>query len=687
MCALSAEQIAGLGFEQVVHAAAVSIVVVDASGKVIHSNERARGLTAELGSEMPVDLDRAIDIFHPDGRRYERHEWPAVRSLTSGEEIVEEFFYAVPGDERLWIRCSSSPVRDPAGQIVAAVLVQTDMTEGKREETRLAYLAGLLDSTDDAIVALDAEWFVTVWNPGAERMYGWTADEVLGRHTLEVARLQMSYEERVEVRRAVAEHGRWRGEVVAYRKDRTPVCVELITVALRGERGGITGYLGIHRDITERRRMMDELRESQQHVETILESITDASVATDRDWRFVYANDRALARLAAWRGRPVTREDIIGNNVWDLFPDLRGTETESRLRAAMGATEPVEFDMYFGPTDEWVEAHAHPSASGLSIYYRSITARRRAEEALHEAQQQRQEAERRLNEVRDAERSRIARDLHAGSLQGVARALTATGSQGTDRDDDVHAILRQVGEQLRAAIYDLSLEESGERTLGDSLGDLVDVAREMAPDCEVTLDIDDALAARSLGRRQAEVLPILGEALADARRHAEVQHIVVRVTSTETRLSVEVTDDGRGAAAGPAAAPGEGLHERARLLGAELDIRTDENGTTVRLQIALGPAATVPGAAAGEHPSQSVDKELLLAARHGPGPARDRLVDAFLPRIEQIARAASTASPTPPSQLIDQGVAGLLRALDRYDPTLNTPFWDYATWWVRQAMR
>jgi PAS domain S-box-containing protein len=488
----------------------------------------------------------------------------------------------------------------------------------------------------------------------------------------------------------VVEHGRWRGEVVAYRKDGTPVYVELITVVLRGGRGGITGYLGIHRDITERRRMMDELRESQQHVETILESITDASVAMDRDWRYVYANDLALARLAAWRGMPVTREDIIGKSVWDLFPDARGTDTENRLRAAMGATEPVEFEMYFGPTDEWVEAHAYPSASGLSIYYRNITARRRAEEALHEAQQQRQQAERRLNEVRDAERSRIARDLHDGALQGLARAQTATGSQGTNGDDDVNAILRQVGQQLRAAIYDLSLEESGERTLGDSLGDLVDVTREMAPDREVTLDIDDDLAARSLGGRQAEVLRILGEALANARRHAEAEHIVVRVTSTETRLSVEVTDDGRSAAAWPATAPGHGvrgMHERAQLLGAELDIRTDDTGTTVRLQIALSPAAPVPGAAAGEHPSQSVDKELLLAARHGPGPTRDQLVDAFLPRIEQLASAVSTASPTPPSQLTEQGVAGLLRALDRYDPTLNTPFWAYASWWVRRAMR
>ena len=131
----------------------------------------------------------------------------------------------------------------------------------------------------------------------------------------------------------------------------------------------------------------------------------------------------------------------------------------------------------------------------------------------------------------------------------------------------------------------------------------------MAPGCEVTLDIDDDLAGRSFGRRQVEVLRILGEALTNARRPAEAQHIVVRVTGTETRLSVEVTDDGRGAAAGLAATPGQGvrgMYERAQLLGAELDIRTDDTGTTVRLQIELSPAARVPGAGAGEPPSQSI---------------------------------------------------------------------------------
>ena len=77
----------------------------------------------------------------------------------------------------------------------------------------------------------------------------------------------------------------------------------------------------------------------------------------------------------------------------------------------MGARDPGEFELYFAPTDEWVEARAYPSPSGLSVYYRNISARKRAEEALREAQQQRAIADRRLDDVREAERRRIARGI------------------------------------------------------------------------------------------------------------------------------------------------------------------------------------------------------------------------------------------------------------------------------------
>jgi hypothetical protein len=90
MSSLAPEEIAGLGFEAVVRNAPVAIGVIAASGRVIYSNARMRDLTSrQLGYEMPAHLDGGIDIFHPDGRRYDQREWPAVRSITSGEELLD----------------------------------------------------------------------------------------------------------------------------------------------------------------------------------------------------------------------------------------------------------------------------------------------------------------------------------------------------------------------------------------------------------------------------------------------------------------------------------------------------------------------------------------------------------------------------------------------------------------------
>jgi RNA polymerase sigma factor (sigma-70 family) len=89
----------------------------------------------------------------------------------------------------------------------------------------------------------------------------------------------------------------------------------------------------------------------------------------------------------------------------------------------------------------------------------------------------------------------------------------------------------------------------------------------------------------------------------------------------------------------------------------------------------------------GEAAHRTAELELLLDARVGPGPARDQLVDAFMPLIGSAARAYRGSVAVDRRELVQEGVVGLLRALERYDPELGTPFWAYASWWVRQAMQ
>ena len=82
-----------------------------------------------------------------------------------------------------------------------------------------------------------------------------------------------------------------------------------------------------------------------------------------------------------------------------------------------------------------------------------------------------------------------------------------------------------------------------------------------------------------------------------------------------------------------------------------------------------------------------VERRLIDAARAGDRRAREELVEAFLPLIAGVARVYRGSQAITRVELMQEGVVGLLRALERYDPTLGVPFWGYAAWWVRQAMQ
>jgi RNA polymerase sigma factor (sigma-70 family) len=81
------------------------------------------------------------------------------------------------------------------------------------------------------------------------------------------------------------------------------------------------------------------------------------------------------------------------------------------------------------------------------------------------------------------------------------------------------------------------------------------------------------------------------------------------------------------------------------------------------------------------------EHDLVLAAKTGDDAAVEALIAAFMPLVVSVARIYRGSTAVDRSELIQDGVVGLLRALRRYDPTLGTPFWAYASWWVRQAMQ
>ncbi len=124
--------------------------------------------------------------------------------------------------------------------------------------------------------------------------------------------------------------------------------------------------MGVVRDVSERRQLEREL-------EGILERVTDAFFAIDDDWRFAYVNERAAALLE----RSVA--DLLGEHIWTAFPEAVGTAFETEYERAVETGEAVTFEEFYSPLGAWFEVSAYPSETGLSVYFRDVSARKAAE--------------------------------------------------------------------------------------------------------------------------------------------------------------------------------------------------------------------------------------------------------------------------------------------------------------------
>ncbi|BAY09113.1 PAS domain S-box protein [Calothrix sp. NIES-2098] len=136
----------------------------------------------------------------------------------------------------------------------------------------------------------------------------------------------------------------------------------------------------ISRDITEARKAQQQhsqllaAQETERQVTTILESITDAFVAFDREWRYVYVNHAAAAILHQ------TPAKLIGKHVWnEVFPELVGGFGYQQLHRAVKEQVPVSWEEFGEPVQCWLEVKAYPSAQGLAVYFRDITERKQVE--------------------------------------------------------------------------------------------------------------------------------------------------------------------------------------------------------------------------------------------------------------------------------------------------------------------
>ena len=185
---------------------------------------------------------------------------PALEAIETGQPQQLE---RATSEGRTWL-VRGYPVRDAQGTVVGAVEASLEITERKRAEEALREardnLSAVIDASPVAIVALDLDGTTRMWNPAAERTFGWTADEALGRSLVVVPD-----DRRAEFRDLldqVAHGAAFTGrEIRRQRKDGSPIDVSLFTARLHDPDGTIAGVIGVLADVTERKRAEAERRE------------------------------------------------------------------------------------------------------------------------------------------------------------------------------------------------------------------------------------------------------------------------------------------------------------------------------------------------------------------------------------------------------------------------------------------
>lgn len=118
----------------------------------------------------------------------------------------------------------------------------------------------MLNNVNDAVVATDAQFRFTAWNRGAEKLYGWNAEDVLGRHLLDVFKSELTDAQRLTAMQGLIATGRYQSEVRQYMRSGQPIDIEAITLAIRDEAGQVSGYVSVNRDISARKRAEAEAR-------------------------------------------------------------------------------------------------------------------------------------------------------------------------------------------------------------------------------------------------------------------------------------------------------------------------------------------------------------------------------------------------------------------------------------------
>ncbi len=583
-----------------------NLVVENAPDAIlIHDGERFTFVNTEairlFGAAAAEDIvgRKVLDCVHPDSREsvVER-----MRSSIEGKRsalLKEQLYLRLDGSS---IDVEVSGVPFPLADRPGALVFVRDIGPRKAAERDLreseAKYRLLADNAHDLIFTFDADWRPTFVSPSVERLRGMSVQEVMGQRFEEM----LLPESAARAREAAARLARDTGpgasrvetlELELRRKDGGSVWVECVVRALHDAAGTFQGVLGAGRDITERRRIEDDLRRSREFVTMILEAIPDPVFVKDSRHRFVMGNQALCAML----GKPA--QEILGKSDYDFVSAAEADVFVSRDNLVLETGETDLFEERL--TDPLGVGHVLVTRKGLFV---DATGARFIVGVIRDVTEDRRNEKR----LRDSllEKEVLLKEVHhrvKNNLQVISSLLFL------QKDVIEDPAIQVLFEESRNRIASMALIHEELYRSGDlARVDLKEYLERLTPKLVQSLRGDKGVGF-SLELVECPVtvdkaIPfglIVNELVTNAVKHAFVGRdtgiIRVRVSREDDMVRAAVEDDGVGL--------GEDFHpERAKSLGMQLVVQLSRqlrgaltfgsgpSGTAFRLSFPVGEPAS-----------------------------------------------------------------------------------------------